>query len=397
MKLSDLAPGHDSYLRLERYVNEGSPSGFSSLHTPGHGFRAGDEVESFQLPVFDCSHNHGINVGVSSAIATGEVPIHPEMASAFEERSHAVIKWHLTAVPTSSGRTLSVSDKEHKFYVKVAYQRLLGRMTRPMTRAHVLSALEVSSTYEAAIRAGRMPSSVHIYREYAGLYFSDGPLEKWGYVERAVEPYPVGSFIEIPAFSLIAPATSSDVSLLVQLVDCNSTLSNIDGFFRYILKPLVELYFASVRILGLQPEAHAQNVVFLLDAGLEPIGVALRDMESVDKDIPLLKALGTADAFTPMTYKCLYRESYNYQIMHSFMYDFKLGKYLLAKLIDLWCAHTGYQSATVDELVRDAARIHLQSLPDDFFPVGVWYDYEDVIHQGTGQRQYRPHLRPRFR
>src|SRR6185436_5634949 len=158
MKLSDLEPKHDSYLRLERYVNEGSPSGFSGLHTPGNGFRASDEVESFQLPIFDCSNNHAISVGVSSVMAAGEVPIHPEMAREFQEKSHAIITGHLTAVPTSSGRTLSVSDKVHRFYLKVAYQRLLGRMMRPMTRAHVLSAFEVSSTYEAAIRAGRMPS-----------------------------------------------------------------------------------------------------------------------------------------------------------------------------------------------------------------------------------------------
>lgn len=397
MKLSDLGSNHDSYLRLERYVNEGSPSGFSDLNTPGDGFRARDEVESFQLPIFDCRHNQPINVGVSSVMAAGEVPIHPEMASEFEEESHAVTNWHLTAVPTSSGRTLSVSDKVHRCYLKVAYQRLLGRMTRPMTKEHVLSALEVSSTYESAIGSGRMPSSLHIYREYAGLYFSDGPLENWGYVERAVEPYPAGSFIEIPAFSMVAPGTSSDPSVLVQLVDFHPTLRHIDGFFRLVLKPLVELYFASVQILGLQPEAHAQNVVFLLDAGLVPVGVALRDMESVDKDIPLLDALGTVDAFTPMKYKCLYRDSYNYQIMHSFMYDFKLGKYLLAKLVDRWCAHTGYQAATVDELVRDAAHFYLKSLPGDFFPEGLWYDYEDVIHQGTGQRQYRQHPHPRFR
>ncbi len=67
---------------------------------------------------------------------------------------------------------------------------------------------------------------------------------------------------------------------------------------------------------------------------LRRVGVALRDMESVDKDVPLLEALSLKDNYTITEYKFLTNEAYNYQIMHSFMYDFKLGNYLLGPLVD---------------------------------------------------------------
>jgi hypothetical protein len=303
------------------------------------------------------------------------------------------------AVATSSGRTLSVDANGARFYAKLAYQRLLGRVTRRMTRSHVLSAIEVSRAYETAIVAGQMPSSFHIYREHSGLYFADdSELKHWGYVERQIAPFPPGSFIEIPAFSLIATKKADGRGLLEELLDIAAPLRTPAAFFELVIRPLIDLYFSSVTSLGLQPEAHAQNVVLLLNEQYMPAGFALRDMESVDKDQPLLEFCGIDGCFTPTDYKFLRKDAYNYQIMHSFMYDFKLGQYLLGPLLDTWCASVGPDRArAVEEQAKNHARAWLVKLPEDFFPDGVWFDYDAEVHEGASTREYREHSNPRFR
>lgn len=399
VRLVNLRPTHESFMYLERYVNDGSPSGFSALNTPGPGFRAFDTVGEFHLPIFDCAASGAINAGGISTLVAGELPVHPEMADEFAAALGRAPCRYLPATATSSGRTLAIVAGGVSFYAKVAYQRLLGRVTRKMTRAHVLSAIEVSAAYEFAIASGRMPPSFHIYREHCGLYFSDAtPLKDWAYVERDIAPYPAGNFIEVPAFSLIANPRDEGPSLLMELLDVAPTMRTVEGFFTYFIQPLVDLYFSSVVVLGLQPEAHAQNVVYLLDRSYVPVGIALRDMESVDKDLPIIEMRGLANRFTPTGYKFLSNDAYNYQIMHSFMYDFKFGEYLLGPLVDAWAAYTGYvYLKEIEECIKLYVHKQLTALPDEFFPGDVWYDYEAVVHEGQPTRHYRKHPSPRFR
>jgi hypothetical protein len=399
VSLADLQPTHASFMYLERYVNAGSPSGFSFQNTPGPGFRACDAGDCFNLPIFDCASFSAVHVGDVPTLAAAELPVHPEMADNFASLVGQGPARHLPAAATSSGRTLAVVDRGIPFYAKVAYQRLLGRITRRMTRAHVVSAIEVSRCYEGAIAAGRMPQSFYMYREHSGLHFPDETgLKDWGYVERDIAPYPRGTFIEVPAFSLLPIPSDGSRPLLADLLDRTAALRTSEGFFDLVIRPLVDLYFSSVIVLGLQPEAHAQNVVCLLNDVYVPVGFALRDMESVDKDVPLLERCGLLSTFTPTGYKFLFKDAYNYQVMHSFMYDFKFGEYLLGPLVDTWGAYDGRLNVSeIEERTKTYVREQLALLPDDFFPAGVWYDYDAIVHEGAPTRQYREHPHPRFR
>ena len=319
MRLSELKPEHEVFLRLERYLNDGSPSGFSERFMPGPGFRASETGEAFQLPIFDCSSLETFSVGEVGVLLPHELPVHPEMASKFARIAGVGVTQNLEAVATSSGRTLAVNRHQSPFFAKVSYQGLLGRVHRRMTEAHLLSAIEVSSAYERAIQSGALPRSFHIYRERYGLGFPNGhDLMDWGYVEREAQPFPDGHFIQVPAFSLIASGVQGSAPLIRQLFDRVPSLSTKEGFFSHFAQPILDLYFSSVSLLGLQPEVHAQNVVFLLTDELVPAGVALRDMESVDKDLPLMNAVGSSSEFTLTGYKFLLEDAYNYQIMHSF-------------------------------------------------------------------------------
>ncbi len=72
---------------------------------------------------------------------------------------------------------------------------------------------------------------------------------------------------------------------------------------------------------GLQGEWHAQNVLFAFDASWHCVATVLRDMESVGRDLPLMKKAGRSTALASYPYKCLESEKYNYAIRHSFMFD----------------------------------------------------------------------------
>ena len=399
MSLQDLHATLASFIQLERYRNNGSPSGFSFKNTPAHGFRATDHINNFELPIFDCRDFDVTCTGNSNTLPLKELPVHPDMETTFTELTGLTPLYKIKAIPTSSGRTLLSYLNNCPFYVKVAYQALLGRVTRNMTRSHVLSAIEVSLAYKEAISSGNLPDTIHIYHEHHGLYFHDlDSLQNWGYIERSITPFMKGNYIEVPAFSLFATTSQIQVPLLKNLLDLTPQLTSLESFFSYYIQPLLDLYFSSLVKLGLQPECHAQNVVFLLNNEYIPIGVALRDMESVDKDLPLIEALGYSSKYTITNYKFLFRESYNYQIKHSFMYDFKLGQYLLAPLIDTWARYYGNETSTlIDERIRIYAKKQSQALPEDFFPKSCWYDYEPIIHEGQSKRNYRKNANPRFR
>jgi len=165
MRLTDLSPTYESLMYMERYLNDGSPSGFSFRNTPTPGFRAHDSINSFEIPIFNCSELDAVSVGNTHTLAAKELPVHPDMLDAFEAISGKTPFRKLKAMPASSGRTLLVFSDNGLFYAKVAYQGLLGRVTRKMTKAHILSAIEVSSVYESAIAARKMPRSFHIYRQ----------------------------------------------------------------------------------------------------------------------------------------------------------------------------------------------------------------------------------------
>jgi hypothetical protein len=84
--------------------------------------------------------------------------------------------------------------------------------------------------------------------------------------------------------------------------------------------------------------------------------------------------------------------------MHSFMYDFKLGEYLIGPLVDAWAKVNGNtQLRNIEQRIKMYAREQLLLLPRDFFPKDCWYDYEAVVHEGSSTRNYRRNPNPRFR
>jgi len=386
-------------MAMERFSNDGSPSGFSDINTTSPGHRPSDPVPHFLLPLYHCSDFNPVRLGGFTKVTQALYPVHPDMVDRFERLTKLKPALELKAAPTSSPRTLYVEQPSCPLFIKLAYQGLIGRVTRRMTRRHVTSAIEVSLCFKDAIESKRLPKHIQIMHEYSGTHFGDeGPLTDWGFVERnpLIAGFP--NAILVPSFSLFATRGGSVPPLLHQLMNLSASLLQPEAFFDQFLIPLLDLYFDPVIALGLQAEAHAQNVIYLLDSQYSPVAVALRDMESVDKDAGIMEYFGLAPKITDYTYKTLNKTDYNYQIMHSFMFDFKLGHYLLGPMVDCWGEKAGNSAVrAIEEMIRAYSKKKADPLPDDFFPKDVWYNYDPVVHEGSSRRKYNSFPNPRFR
>lgn len=401
--LADISPTIWATLDMERLLNDGSPSGFST-NRPRTGFgHAVGEDAAFDLPAFQVQDGwEAVRVGQSDWWRENNLfPVHPDMAATFSQLVGAPPIASFRGVATSSGRTVYVYGDCPPSFAKLSYHDLVGRVTRHLGPDHLRSAVEVSSLIDS-LGSGALHPRFAIYRETGGTALL-GDLEGWGYVSREQEPSPHhrASFV-VPGFALFSTRFdgSPTTPILEQILASRaSELCDPLIFYREFIEPALESYFGVLRHGGLQLEPHAQNLVWLFTSEWKALGTAYRDMESVDKDWPLIEGLGLTDRLTPMQYKTLYRDAYNYTIMHSFMFDFKFGEYLLRPISELWGRYFGQtDGAPVIELIRHRVDKLILDLPKGFFPED-WYDYPSEVHERNDgvRRPYVAHYPPTFR
>lgn len=388
---------------LERYVNDGSPSGFTDRYTTSITTCPLSAAPNFKLvsvaiPNFSISIEHGTR---PLGLEKFGYLLHPDMMEhASFKRCHLSIG--PTVTPTSSARTVRMIDSD-PMYIKLSYDGLIGRVNRRMIHSQALSAIEVSRVISNGIEAGTLLPSFRFMREIYSQTLRLGtdcmaPLE-WSFVVRESDPYPrlkPGQFL-IPAFALFSrDQRAPDDPLIIDQLVQRSGLSAHDFVVDGLLEPLIKGHFNALVKCGLQLELHSQNVLFCFDRDWRPIGFTCRDAESIDKDLSLMEQLRIPNRFKSIDYKCLRSTDYNYQIMHSFMFDFKLGEYLIEPLCKWLAKSTGEMNSIYNE-IRAITNQQLTELPEDFMPSGVWYSYGNIVHDQTRQRPYIVQNNPKFR
>ena len=395
MLIDNLTFNLDTYLYLERYVNNGSPSGFTDKNTTSEMTRPFGSNKSFYLygVSFD-EIDYSFDYGKKPDGFKWDMLLHPDMIDMLPNLPKCQA---LEVSPTASSRTVRVLDNE--WFVKLAYKKMIGRIDRTINCCHAQSSVEVSSLIEQSIDAHELPSTFFFLREpFARVISYKGDV--WGIIMREAAPYPYDSSIkiQIPAFALFSKDRlhPEEESLLVQLIRFKSPKNIEDYLLEQFLIPLYDCYFMLLIRCGLQLECHAQNCLFAFNEKMDVIGVVEKDAESIDKDIPLMESIGKGELITPMDYKCLHKTDYNYYIMHSFMFDFKLGQYLISPIIDEVSRFFPIDISYIETTIKHHNRQYIEMLPQDFFP-SSWYDYANVIHDRNKPRPYVAHDNPRFR
>lgn len=406
----------DSLTLMERFVNNGSPSGFSFTHTTSARTCPRSEVRQFHLFVLDALptvevHELGIFPDglIQGANPARKMLVHPDMFNNDVLRSAAdcqlAQETSFFVDPAASGRTVRLQCAEPNGYVKLHYEGYLGRVTRQITLQHAQAALETNSLMSELVSACRLPEPFAFLREPAARVFQWQDSAKldsfWGMIWRPAKPLGRSSdniAYLIPAFSLFGqdnrrPESTSLISQLGEVHCANKVGFLLDE----LLLPLIRSYFALLAE-GLQGEWHAENILFGFDHNWRCVSIVARDLESVDRDIPLMVSAGHSTELASAPYKCVV-ENPSYAIRHSFMFDHKLGEYLLGPVVDHCSRVWEVDKSRIDEQLIDAVMEELRAFPANFFPAdGCWYKFSDgLIDRSGSHRPYVAFQKPRFR
>ncbi len=435
MKISDYINNPiESYIKAERYINNGSPSGFTinttSVDTSP---RQGKKTYDLGLYVFQeeiIIKNVGETINV---IPSNVIPIHPDMVShkVFSNVGLSQVGC-LNVSPTASGRT--VFDSKKKSFIKLAYLDYLGRIVRHMEANKLLSAVEVTNQLIKVAKGGKTNPAFSFLREDQGRiayipfklfnkeFMDKIPLScynsqkyEYGVLFREFSPYPYINSKEhlMPFFSLfsneydpISNTLNTDhIPFVIQFF--NSQTKPIERFvLEDIMYPLFNTYFDALLLGGIELEAHAQNMLIAFDDNYRIKRIVCRDLESAGRDIDLMCYLGIEYKTTIKDYKCNTRkpresgEKYDkYTITHSFMFDFKLGEYIVSPLLRLISQYIPtFDIEKVEDKIKEFNKQFINKLPKDFFPCGEWCSYKSVNYEKTGQKRvYEWHQNPKYR
>ena len=393
-----------TYLYLERYWNDGSPSGYN-LNISGR-YSPSSSHANFPLPVyavdqFACTHIGELSYHWSTEILNlGKLPIplHPRTYENikrkygdFPDQPHK----NIDVVPLANGRTVFHLDNgERPHFIKLHYPEIIGRIPRGLPLFKWISGLENSRELISHIHD--FPSSLCFLPEPAGTFFQSTKASPgFGVLYRDFVPVPERkSCLLLPAFSLFAQKElehDTDPLLIQILNDFSPTIENfIDKFITPALSAFV---FLSCEI-GLIPELHAQNSLYEINLADGSTRFVIRDLSDIFKDFTLRRHIGLHNTFC--SYKTINIDrDVDYYKRRSFSYDFKLGEYLLHPLAR--CFSKGMKIPLHDvigAILEEAKSIWLKH-PDYFLHTDKWYAYpkEDRVSRDS----YIEYETPNFR
>lgn len=413
MLLQDLQENSITY--LERFVNNGSPSGFTIKCSTSDSTSPFGKSEYINPLVCIAESTNFIDYGYIPKInfanceeSQNWLLVHPDMKdnpvfnnSKFKLTEATSVK----LVPTASARTLQNIDSEFKGYFKLHYEGNIGRLNRDLTYPKAISGPEISKIIETLIDKSLLDERLTHLPELGARVLKttiDDKNIEWGMVWRDIKPYGVdASKIKyiIPVFSLFAKDRNNinHKTLLEQIITekyYDPTTYIID----YLINPIIECYFSLLINSGIQAEWHAQNLLIGFDENFFPVKFITRDLESMDKDISLIEQLKLPFHFESYPYKCILNSHENYKIKHSFMFDFKLGEYIIQPLLNFLESIYFVSSQTLISSIKACSAKQIKKLPEDFFPINEWYVFENVmIDRTTDKRPYLKFSNPKFR
>ena len=202
----------------------------------------------------------------------------------------------------------------------------------------------------------------------------------------------------IPAFSLFSKdRLSEDEPIIIQIL---KDKRDKDCFLlEQLIYTIIDCYFSCVFNGGIQPELHSQNFLIGIDGDLNIVSIVLRDLESADKDLTIMKQFGKVFHIQSKPYKCIEEQQYNYKIKHSFMYDHKLGEYFFDELLTCVQKYESIQIERMQDAIKKYVNQHYGILLKDFFPNNkLWYKFDNVlIDRAQENRPYISFPEPKYR
>lgn len=393
----------NSLLYMERYVNNGSPSGFTWINQTSNETSPLCEKEYFLLDILcveDTIELVGDIPAFFNAFGENSILIHPDMYEVYNKKGFKIQKSCIRVSPISSSRTVKLLD--FPGYVKLNYNGIIGRIDRSLTDKHAYSSIEMTEYLRNALKKSVYNKLAFFPEPGAVVYRNEKKDLNIGMVYRKEVPHGKNinkiKFI-IPMFSSFAhDRNASDEYLLIQLIKKSQKDPE-----EYVLNDLIFLiidnYFNLLLNEGIQPEWHAQNLLLGIDENCTIVSLIMRDLESIDIDQTLQESVGIQKLFKSYPYKYLNNSQYNYQIKHSFMYDFKIGEYIFKPIIECISEYYNLNEKSLERKIKEYSKQYIEQLPKDFFPSdGIWYSFDNVlIDRSISERPYIRNLNVKYR
>jgi len=368
----------DMFMYLERYINDGSPSGFK-LNMPDE-FSPFNPKKNIEIIGFRDDWQNHIQIGSLPEIfqdsTTFNLPffIHPNIYNqlgVFKDKLKNT--FNIKAQPTSSGRTVLISEsKSDLFYIKLHYPNKIGRFNRDISLYKWMSIFDKSTDLFNNINS--CPNRFSFLHDFGGTFYnSDISGLSFGTVFRSFYPYPFNKHktLLIPSFSLFAKNNNSK-SVLYEIINYYSL--NIDLFLDFLIYPLLESYIFLSCNLGLIPEINAQNLLYELDLEKHTSRIVLRDLGDIFVDFSIRNEKNLHTSFC--TYKTLDPKKDNdIKQRRSFAFDFKLTSYVILPLIDEFVLCTGYNKSKILKIIKEYVNNNFPNMDSYFDSAVYWYKY----------------------
>lgn len=406
MNLADIDK-KDSLIYMERYVNEGSPSGFTKKNQTSHETCPFSDNEFFFLMTGNSDNAVLEEIGnfphklFLECLGEKSIFVHPDMVNSNLFNSIVLKKSNVRVSPTSSSRTVKLLD--YPGYFKLSYNRVLGRIDRSLTFSHARASVELTNLLMRITSKNKYAKLAFFPESGARVLKLNNSEDSIGLVYRENDVAGLAAeYVKyiIPVFSLFSKDIHhmDDIPLLIQLIE----MHNADAFdfvLNKIIFVIIDSYFSLLLEEGLQPEWHAQNLLIGLDRDKEPCCIIMRDLESIDIDYTLRKNNGNKDKMSFFPYKYIDDKQYNYKIKHSFMYDFKIGEYIFEPLIKLLERYYGIEKSKIINAIQEYSYKYIKALPSDFFPSdNCWYAFDNVVvDRSIDSRPYIKFINPKYR
>lgn len=407
MNIDDiLKDSFNSLVYLERYVNDGSPSGFTEINRTSEPTDPFGKNENFRLTAFREEHLQFNSYGNKPVFNEDKYDVfyfHPDMKSKKDIEQTKKVETFKVA-PTASARTVQILDPNNPFYVKLHYDGTIGRINRKLPYRKAINGLDVSRILSKEIDLGNLPSSFSILDELFLKSFvvpNKCPYkESWSYVIRDFKPY--GKIAEsinymIPLFSFWSKDRLNPKH--IKLCEQYSEKWNdnyVDKILSEFISPLINIYFSLILNVGFQNELNAQNILLGFDSNHNLQGIIFRDMMGVEKDITIRKTLGLNNNFLAADYKTIDADvdMNKWQIRHSFSFDFKFSEYIIKPIIET--IPDSKARNNLSSKTKNIVKKWLKLLPDNYFPDNrIWYLHDNELL--VDEKKYISKINPLYR
>lgn len=390
MLLSDIERNpSSSFDYLERLVNNGSKSGFTDIHNTSKGTNPfySDGYRILKLITDKVEAIGELDTHAYQLDIEGGIYIHPDWMlipnNDIITDLSCVIKSE-QVVPTSSSRTVRVANQD--VFIKLHYPGLIGRLKRNLGFEQLISGIELTSIFNNS--RNNQPEFFDYMPEPYGRIMRSGNNQV-GYILRTIPPH-LKKYYLIPGFSMFSADRQhpEHPTILEQVLEKRD--NPLEYFIYEICLKLTDVFFWCTLEEGLIPEMHSQNIVFAFDTKWRLKKIVLRDFESIDKDITIRTRNDKDTNFQEYPYKCIAQEDDCYLKRHSFMYDHKLGEYLIDPLVEAFCKFTKFDMCEVQAIIREKVQSKYSGRLAGFFPPdGCWYKYPDIeIDRSTNKRPF---------